>query len=243
MNDLNFSVVVPVYNSSGYIKDLVNEIALSFSNTGYTFEILLVDDSSTDNTVNFIEHLMDKNPIPLRLIRLKKNYGQYIATLVGLHLSTGNSVITIDADFCPHPKYIKALIEKRGKNDELVYGEFIVKNKPLVRRVGGFVFNSIIKLATQKNILNRGSSFRLIKRQLLTRVLNHLYTPALLDITLMKETDHVNFLQLSHVAEHKSVHSRLKIWGATFRLFISLLAPGVTKNRTFTVADKLIRVN
>lgn len=102
MKNPTISVVVPVYNSAGILSELVRRIDKSLCSAGHLFEIILVDDCSTDNSWEKIQGLTVGNT-SIRGLSLRRNVGQWHATLIGLSMARGNYLVTIDDDleYCP----------------------------------------------------------------------------------------------------------------------------------------------
>ena len=110
----SISIVVPIYNEEGYIKELHREILDVCQSQKYTFEIIFVDDGSTDQTRE-----MCKNLKPLKYIRMRKNFGQTAAMDIGIKTAQYMYIITMDGDGQNNPKDIPRLIEclEKGNYD------------------------------------------------------------------------------------------------------------------------------
>ena len=121
MEKNEISIVIPVYNSSQNLENLVNEIYNIFKNNFKSYELILVDDKSLDNSWEIIKNLCKKYKF-IKGVELRKNVGQHNAILAGLKFSTGKFIITMDDDGQNSPKNISILrnkkiseiIEKRG---------------------------------------------------------------------------------------------------------------------------------
>src|SRR5579872_4842879 len=112
-----FSVIVPVYNSSAVLNQLITETSQAFISANASFEIILVNDHSTDNSFQVMEETKANRPVPPVLIDLKKNVGQYGATIIGLSQAKGDMLITMDADFCPRRLNLETLIVNKLPGD------------------------------------------------------------------------------------------------------------------------------
>jgi len=118
MNEkLYISVVVPLYNEEGNVRELHQRIKDACQNLGKSFEIIFVDDGSTDGTAKDCEGLT-----PLRLIKFRKNFGQTAAFDAGIKIAMGEIVITLDGDLQNDPADIGLLLEEMDKGFDVVSG-------------------------------------------------------------------------------------------------------------------------
>lgn len=132
-----FSVVVPVFNSSESLEELTEGILQVFQELNRSFQIIFIDDRSTDDSWKVLFNLKEKYPQYLTLVRLAKNFGQHNATLCGMQLASGEKIITIDDDLQTPPAEIKKLIAWHDdKGDDVVYGISRNKNHHFIRTFG-----------------------------------------------------------------------------------------------------------
>jgi len=139
------SVVVCVYNEELNIKPLVEQVYKSLQ--GFNFELIYVDDGSTDNTVSEIKSLNRKE---IHLVELRKNYGQSSALAAGIDYATGDYIITMDGDLQNDPSDIPAMLEKL-KNEDLDLVAGIRKNRQDGMFLRKIPSKSIIIPATRLN--------------------------------------------------------------------------------------------
>ena len=222
----DFSVVIPVFNSEKFIEPVYGELSNAFIALNKSFEIIFVDDGSTDSSVSKIMALKQKN-IPIKLVRLKKNYGQYVATACGLYTATGNHIITADADMSPPPSSVSSLIEQKITTAELIYAEPPLLRRNFFRKCGTRIFDTIIRASVKTADLSNhsGSSLRVIKRELAEKTLRSLSHPLLLDITLMNlAKDKVGFVQINFEPAHSdSSYSNIKLIRQGIGLIFAIL--------------------
>jgi glycosyltransferase involved in cell wall biosynthesis len=133
VNEIEYSVVVPVFNSEASLEELLSRLTTVMNSTGKSYELIFVDDGSRDHSWEIMKKLKEKNSGVLTAIRLAKNFGQHSATFCGFNFAKGNFIITIDDDLqCP-PEEIPKLIKVMEETDaELVYG---IYNKKSQRRL------------------------------------------------------------------------------------------------------------
>ena len=105
---MDLSIVIPLLNEDESLPELVAWIERVMSDNGYSYEIIMIDDGSTDNSWQVIENLREKNPC-VKGIRFQRNYGKSAALNEGFKASQGEIIITMDADMQDSPDEIPAL--------------------------------------------------------------------------------------------------------------------------------------
>lgn len=156
----NLSVVVPVYNEEENISLLVERIEGALR--GKNFEIILVDDGSTDQTRQAIKSLNNPNVV---LIELKKNYGQSLALAAGIDYAKGDYIITMDGDLQNDPDDILMMYNKAKSEDwDVVTGIRQKRKDNLVRTFPSKIANWIIRKTTKLNIQDHGCALKVFNR-------------------------------------------------------------------------------
>ena len=117
----SISVVIPVYNSELILPTLIGRLIPALKKISKSFEILLVNDSSQDNSWQVISELAEKNPQIIG-INLMRNYGQHNALLCGIRSAKNDIIITMDDDLQHPPEEIHKLVEKFHGGFDVVYG-------------------------------------------------------------------------------------------------------------------------
>ncbi len=137
------SVIVPLFNEEESLNPLYEQIIFSFNKMGKPdYEIIFVDDGSTDNSLNVIKELCqnDKN---VKYISFRKNYGKSAALSLGFSHATGDIIITMDADLQDDPAEIPNLIDKINEGYDLVSGWKKKRYDPFIKKYTSRLFNSI----------------------------------------------------------------------------------------------------
>lgn len=161
---LQYSIVIPAFHSQDSIEKLYEELKKFFSENNYSFETIIVDDCSTDNTWEVLNRLKSTNK-NIKIIRLAKNFGQQPATLCGIKFAKGKYIITIDDDLEVHPEEIKHLISEEEKTgNDVIYGEYRKINQTYLREWLTMLYKAGSKVEGKNR--GKGSSFRLIKSEL-----------------------------------------------------------------------------
>jgi len=164
-----FSVVIPVYRSEKIISETVRQVVEFFQSNQMVFEVILVNDGSTDSSWDVISELASKIPEVIA-IDLLKNYGQHNANLCGFRESKGDYIITMDDDLQNPPMEILKLIEGAKLGFDLVIGKFQTKQHSLIRRVGSRFVGWLNRKIFEVNEDLTLSNFRLIRRDVVDRV-------------------------------------------------------------------------
>lgn len=164
-----YSVVIPVYNSERSVGETVERTREFFLSTGRTFEIVLVNDGSSDNSWPVIAGLARKYD-EVVAVDLLKNYGQHNANLCGFREATGDFVITMDDDLQNPPGEIERLIEAANEGHDLVVGQFDTKQHSITRRLGSRVMGWINRRTFHVEGDFVLSNFRMVRRDVVDRV-------------------------------------------------------------------------
>ena len=120
-NKPSLSIVIPVYNSQLTLQELVTRLSEVLPDISSTYEILLINDGSHDQSWQKIQELSEQYP-DLQGINLMRNYGQHNAILCGIRLAKNEIVITMDDDLQHPPEEIPVLLSKLQENYDVVYG-------------------------------------------------------------------------------------------------------------------------
>jgi glycosyltransferase involved in cell wall biosynthesis len=138
--DVELSLVVPVHNEREALPELLVEMERACERIGLAWEIVVVDDGSTDGTAELLErHVRERGGV--RAIRLRRNFGKSAALTAGFEHSSGALVITLDGDGQDDPAEIPALIGKLDEGYDLVSGWKQVRRDPVLKRWSSRLFN------------------------------------------------------------------------------------------------------
>lgn len=159
---MKYSIIVPVYNEEGNVAKLHADIVEAMKTIigGESFEIIFIDDGSTDDTVPILSELS-----PLVLIQFRKNFGQTAAMDAGIKQATGEFIITLDGDGQNPPSEIPKLIEKQQENDVDVVSGWRAKRKDTFsKRFVSRVANQLRKILVDDGIQDSGCSLKIYRR-------------------------------------------------------------------------------
>ncbi len=131
---LDLSVVIPIFNEEENLAWLMDELYKVLKENEYSYEVIAVDDGSTDSSYNQLIKLKERYQ-NLIIIRLRRNFGQTPALSAGFHNARGRIIVTIDADMQNDPQDIPALIEKLKQGYDLVSGWRAHRKDPALTRI------------------------------------------------------------------------------------------------------------
>jgi glycosyltransferase involved in cell wall biosynthesis len=162
---LDLSVVVPVYNEEESLPHLVAELHAALSPTGLSYELVLVDDGSSDQSYPLLERMSKEDP-GLHVVRFRRNFGQTAAMQAGLDVSRGAKVVTIDADLQNDPADIPAMLKKLDEGYDMVAGWRRDRKDAFVnRKLPSLIANRIISLATRVKLHDYGCTLKAMTQE------------------------------------------------------------------------------
>ncbi len=165
---VDLSAVVPVYNERDNIGPLCAELLAALDSTGRSFEIVFINDGSTDGSADVLREMRAADR-RIRVLTLSRNTGQTAAFSAGFSAARGGIVITLDGDLQNDPRDIPLLIEKIGPYDAAV-GWRAQREDTLVRRVSSRVGNFVRNVVSGDDIIDTGCSLKACRREALERI-------------------------------------------------------------------------
>lgn len=169
------SVVVPLWNERENVKPLYDRLTKVLSSQGWTYELVMVDDGSSDTTFDELKKiaLADKS---LRIIRFTRNFGQHQAVLAGFKVAKGEFVATLDADLQNPPEEIPRLVQALGREYDIASGLRTHRKDPLLRRISSLFVNWMMSRLTGVKLRDYGCMLRVYRRravELITQCREH----------------------------------------------------------------------
>ncbi|HCO75368.1 MAG TPA: glycosyltransferase, partial [Synechococcus sp. UBA8071] len=218
---LNLSVVVPLYNEEESLPHLVEQLLSALRPTDEAFELVLVDDGSSDRTANVLAKLSAEVPEVVAVL-LRKNYGQTAAMAAGFDVAGGEVIVSLDGDLQNDPADIPMLLAKLREGYDLVSGwRHQRQDAALQRKLPSRIANRLIGRVTGVRLHDYGCSLKAYRREVLSdmRLYGelHRFLPALA------------FIEGARITEVK-VNHRARQFGSskygidrTFRVLMDLL--------------------
>ncbi len=195
------SVVVPLYNEQDNVLLLTQKIHESL--VGYQYEIIYIDDFSTDQTKMVVNDLADNQ---VHLIALKKNYGQSLALAAGIDYASGTYIITMDGDLQNDPSDIPSMLKEAIDGDyDLVTGIRQKRKDSLLKKIPSKIANFLVRRVTKLDIKDNGCALKVFHKDV-AKDLN-LYGEMHRFITLLAflEGAQIKQVPVKHHARHAGV--------------------------------------
>ena len=218
---VELSVVIPAYNEEGSVGPLYEELHEVLSASGRSYEIVFVDDGSTDATFERLRALHERDPA-VRVVKFRSNFGQSAAMKAGFDHAGGEVVVTMDADLQNDPHDIPRLLEKIEVDDlDVVCGWRYNRHDPLSKKVFSKFANALRKTLTHEAIHDSGCTLRAYRRECIKDLELygelHRYIPAM----LLWKGYHVGELQTNH--RDRSFGQSKYNWARLVKGFLDLL--------------------
>ena len=170
---MDLSIVIPVYNEEECVDALCERLHQSVSALGRSYEIILIDDGSSDRTWPLLRACSERYP-NFRLLRFRRNFGQTAAMSAGFHHARGDVVVTLDADLQNDPNDIPRLLEKMDAGYDVVSGWRKDRQDPFIsRRLPSMIANGLISWITGVHLHDYGCTLKAYRREVIRDV--HLY--------------------------------------------------------------------
>jgi glycosyltransferase involved in cell wall biosynthesis len=167
---IKVSIVIPCYNEEGNIEILYNQIKQLLAN--YTIEYLFVDDNSTDKSLEIIESLSGKDQ-NVKYLSFSRNFGHQSALRAGLEFSTGDCVISMDADLQHPPEMLLKMLNKWKEGYDIVYTiRKDIENVSFFKRITASGFYKLINYLSDTEIKEGSADFRLIDKRIVKILVN-----------------------------------------------------------------------
>lgn len=213
---LDLSVVVPIYNEEGNVKELYGKIVNACGGLNKSYEIIFVDDGSRDRTVEICKSLAG-----LTLIELRKNFGQTAAFDAGFKASKGRIIVTMDGDLQNDPADIKALLEKKKEGYDIVSGWRFDRKDSFSKKFFSRTADKLRKILLKDSIHDSGCSLKVYDGDALRKLdlfgEMHRFIPALLE----SDGYTVGEVKVSH---HPRIHGETKYnWKRSVKGFVDMI--------------------
>jgi polyisoprenyl-phosphate glycosyltransferase len=165
MTDQLLSIVIPVLNEADNLDALVGRLTPVLDKVGMRWEIIFVDDGSTDETLARLKALNEREPRATG-ISFSRNFGKEIALAAGLQYARGDACVMLDADLQHPPEMIEQFVAKWREGYDIVYGNRLDRNTDgLFRRMYGRAFYRLFNYLSHGNLPSGAGDFRLLNRK------------------------------------------------------------------------------
>lgn len=217
------SLVIPVFNAGQCLAALVDELHAVFA--GRRFEVVLVNDGSTDDSETACAQLAEKHTGTVRFVQLSRNFGEHSAVMAGLHASRGAYVVVMDDDG-QHPasEALRLFEAIKDNRDDVVYGRYVVKHHGLARNIGSRVNDWVATLLLHKPRGLYLSSFKVMNRFVVDEIRKYRGARPYIDGLIYRTTHDIGQIdvvhrQRAHGRSNYSLGRLLALWLDTFPNF------------------------
>lgn len=166
------SIVVPLYNEEESLRPLVEEIKKGVRKTGLAYEIIFVDDGSTDGSLNVIREIK-KREQNIHYLSFRKNYGKSAALDAGFKVVTGDVTVTMDADLQDDPLEIPNLLDKLQEGYDLVSGWKKIRHDPFIKKHSSKFFNWVTRLMSGIKIHDFNCGLKAYRSEVIKSIFVH----------------------------------------------------------------------
>lgn len=166
---MKLSVVIPVYNETEVLQELVDSLSVVLSTVSYPWEVVFVDDGSKDGSVNQLKKAIQKKQEDFTLVALKRNYGQTTAITAGIDHARGDIIVLMDADLQNDPLDIPALVAEIQQGYDVVSGWRYNRKDPFLTRIlPSRIANKLISWVTGVHLHDYGCTLKAYRKEVLT---------------------------------------------------------------------------
>lgn len=241
-NDISkVSLIIPVYNEEENLQDLYREVSRAMANQAWQWELVFVDDGSSDGGLDIIRHLAEGDE-RVRYVAFARNCGQTAAFSAGFRFAAGDVLVTMDADLQNDPADIPALLDVYAQGADMVIGWRAKRQDSFVKRLASRFANWVRNAISHETVRDTGCSLKAMRADMARTIPMfkgmHRFLP-----TLMKlEGAVVAEVRVNHRPRCKGV-SKYGIWDRAWSAAYDLLAVRWMQKRhiAFRVAETNIK--
>jgi undecaprenyl-phosphate 4-deoxy-4-formamido-L-arabinose transferase len=164
------SVIIPVYNEAENLGELGERLLRTLTAMGRPFEIIFVDDGSSDNSWQLLTDLNREHPLQIRALQFNRNFGQHQAIFAGFQASRGRVMVTLDADLQNPPEEIPRLVAKLEEGYDTVGGWRENRRDSLFRRLPSHLVNYVMSRVTGVKLRDYGCMLRAYRREVIDSI-------------------------------------------------------------------------
>ncbi|HSF24567.1 MAG TPA: glycosyltransferase family 2 protein [Blastocatellia bacterium] len=220
----SISVVIPVLNERSTLEDLHRRLATVLSRVSVAYEIIFVDDGSTDGSIDILKGLQSQDA-SVRYIRFRRNFGKSAALAAGFRSARYPLIATMDSDLQDLPEQLPLLLDKLDEGDDLVSGWRQQRHDALTTRIGSRLYNWTTSFLTGVKLHDINCGFKCYRREVLDEVMiygeRHRYIPVLASYRGFRLGEvKIEHAPRSHGKSHYGIG---KVFGGVFSLLSVIL--------------------
>ena len=205
------SIVIPVFNEAESLGELLIRCVKTCNGMQRAYEIILVDDGSSDGSRDIIEAASGQYPGVIVGVLLNRNYGQHSAIMAGFAQTKGEIIVTLDADLQNPPEEIPKLVNKADEGFDVVGSVRVPRQDTLFRRVGSKMVNKVVQMSTGVAMQDYGCMLRAYRRNIVKAMMQcserSTFIPVLANTFARRTTE----IEVAH-AERTAGDSKYSVW-------------------------------
>lgn len=194
---VDISFVIPVYNSEESLNHLYERILKIMNANNFSFEIILINDNSKDNSLNVMKSLNQQDP-RVKIISLMRNFGQHNAIMCGFNHAAGDYIITMDDDLQNPPEEIPKLLAKIQEGYDVVIGKSVEKKHAAYRNLGSYLIGKSFEKIFNKPKFLKMSSFRIMHRSVVQNIIQSKTPNPMIDALILSNTLNIINVEVKH---------------------------------------------
>jgi len=164
------SIVIPVHNEEPSILPLYDRLTAVLQKLGRPYEIIFVDDASTDRSYELLANLVETDA-HLKVVRLRRNFGQTAALAAGFHEASGDVIVSMDGDLQHHPEDLPALVAKIDEGYDIASGWRKVRvDNAITRRLPSRIANWLMAKVSGVNLHDFGTTFKAYRAEVIKEI-------------------------------------------------------------------------
>ena len=195
--DSGLSVVVPVYNSEGIVREFHRRLTSVLKSLAVNYEIILVNDGSPDNSWEKIKTVVAMDP-HVKAISFRRNFGYDNALMAGLNYVTFPYVVIMDDDLQHAPEDIPTLLAEIEKGYDVVYGNFTVKKQSLTKNIGSWFVGKLAQLIINKPASLQITSYKILHREIARGIVKYAGPYPYIDGLIFQMTSSIQRVMITH---------------------------------------------
>ena len=208
---LSVSLVIPVFNEEKNLEELIGRCLRTCNDIGKSFEIILVDDGSSDGSSKVINDAVDKNGGKVLGVLLNRNYGQHAAVMAGFAESRGDMVVTLDADLQNPPEEVLKLVRTMENGFDVVGTMRVPRQDTLFRKAASSIVNKVAQKATGVKMHDYGCMLRAYRRHVVDAMLQCHERSTFIPVLANSFARNATEIEVSH-AQRTEGDSKYGLW-------------------------------
>lgn len=201
MKKIKYSVILPVYNEEKSLKKLNQRLVKVMSKLKEGWEIIFIDDGSTDGSFGEIKKLVEANA-RIKAIKLRKNLGKSMVYSCGFARAKGDIIFTLDSDLQDQPEEISKFINKLNRGFDFVTGWRVRRRDPFLKVVASNFSNRIISLLTGIRLHDFNCGFRAFRKETVSNLDLHDGLYRFLPVLVSRRGFKVGEVKVKHAPRH-----------------------------------------